>query len=332
MKILKQDFVLHDINAHALRGEHFFKSILDFRSKILPANKHRIRQAQDYRCVLCGHTKGKLALEWQAGYQLFQCENCEAVSPNISVEDTSKHVDQVYNNDIYYEKFLREIHQQYEYRKKRFGGERYSYIIERLGLDGKKIKLLDVGCGAGYFLSYLQDKGIDARGLEVTPHLVRYCKETGLQVESHDLSHEPDEAYDVIVMFDVLEHLYEPIPVIQKVFSKLKPGGYFIAYTPNIHSVGFELMGAEQNTLLPFEHLCFYNENSLKYLSQKTGFTLHTLETFGWDIMDYLLMKEYEDKIDYTEKLREMMILLQGCLDKMKISNHFRITFKRGDK
>jgi hypothetical protein len=45
--------------------------------------------------------------------------------------------------------------------------------------------------------------------------------------------------------------------------------------------------------------------------------------------MDYLLMKEHEDNINYIDNLGEMMSLLQAVLDKYKISNHFRITFSK---
>ena len=69
--------------------------------------------------------------------------------------------------------------------------------------------------------------------------------------------------------------------------------------------------------------------NSYDYLSKKANLALTSVETFGLDIMDYLLMKEYEDSIPYTKNLHDMMILIQGCLDKMGISNHFRITFKK---
>jgi hypothetical protein len=88
-------------------------------------------------------------------------------------------------------------------------------------------------------------------------------------------------------------------------------------------------MGAKQNTMLPFEHLCFFTQDSLQYLAKNTGLKIEKVETFGLDVMDYLLMKEYEDDIDYSNKLHDMMVLVQSVLDKQKVSNHFRITFKK---
>ena len=322
----------HDIKAHSLRGKQFYKGIVDYRAKILESQKHRILQPEQFRCTLCNSILGKVILEWKLGYQLFQCDYCGAVSPNIEKENEKQHIDSVYNRDEYCEKMVREIHAQYEYRKSQFGNDRYEYIISKLGLDPKKIKVLDVGCGAGYFLSVLKDNNVCYKGIEVASHLVEYCQDKGLNVSSNELSEELDGEYDVITIFDVLEHLSNPISTLNTIREKLKCGGHCIAFTPNIKSVGYELMGSDQNTLLPFEHLCFFNKKSLDYLSKVVGLSLCSIETFGLDIMDYLLMKEYYDNIPYTKSLHDMMTLIQGCLDKMGISNHFRIIFKKAQE
>lgn len=52
-------------------------------------------------------------------------------------------------------------------------------------------------------------------------------------------------------------------------------------------------------------------------------------EIFGLDIMDYLLMKEYEDSINYIDNIKEMMNLFWSVLDKHKIGNHFGVTFHK---
>ena len=329
MEILEEDIKLHAIDAYSLRGKHFYNGIVDFRTKILDSQKHRILKPEQFRCTLCKNKTGRTVLKWKLGYQLFRCDRCGAVSPNIEKENENQHINSVYNNYEYYEKIMREIDWQYEYRKKQFGNDRYNYIIVRLGLDPSKIKVLDVGCGAGYFISTLKDNKVCCKGIEVTPHLVKYCQNRGLNVESNKLSEEPDERYDVITMFDVLEHFSDPVLMLNIIRGKLREGGYCIAFTPNINSIGYELMQAKQNTLLPFEHLCFFNKKSLDYLSKEANLALISVETFGLDIMDYLLMKEYEDSIPYTKNLDDLMIIIQGCLDKMGISNHFRITFRK---
>ena len=88
-------------------------------------------------------------------------------------------------------------------------------------------------------------------------------------------------------------------------------------------------MGSDQNTMLPFEHVCFFNNKSIKFLAKKTHFKIHTIETYGFDIMDYFLYREYKDKRSYIPNLSNFMNLLQSVLDKNELSNHFRITLKK---
>ncbi len=128
---------------------------------------------------------------------------------------------------------------------------------------------------------------------------------------------------------DVLEHLIEPVDFFLDINKVLKPNGYIVMYTPNIHSIGFELMAEKQNLLHPFEHVCFYNKSSLDFLALQTNFKIISIEFFGLDIMDYLLYKEYQDNYKYTANLQNMMTLVQACLDKLEVSNHMRITLQK---
>ncbi len=328
MKFIKEELTLFDINAHSLRGKEFYKGVLDFRKKILPSNKHRIKKEEEFRCLLCKNNKGNLLLEWEEGYQLIQCKQCGASSPNISFSESSGVAVGLEPKELQYEIYVKTIDRQYDYRKNKLGSERYRYIVERLDLDPHKMQLLDVGCGAGYFLSYLKDQKIQAKGLDTNLNTVRYCRERGLDVDSGNVADEPDGKYDVVVLFDVLEHLLNPVSVMKDLVRKLKPKGYVLAFTPNIHSLSYELMGNLENTFLPFEHICFYDLKSFNFLAEKIGLQIYSLDTFGLDVMDYLLMKEHSDNFPYTEKLHEMMVLVQGCLDRMGVSNHFRLTLQ----
>ena len=331
LRFVTEPLRIFSFDPWAMRGRRFFEGILAYRRAILPANRSRIKRREEFRCALCKRGEGKVLLTWEAGYEVIECAFCSFSTANFAIEDPKDHVKISYDNDTYYEKFLREIVEHYDYRKDTMGKERFEYSVSRLGLDPASTSLLDLGCGAGWFLSYLKERGVTARGLEVNPMAVRFCEGRGLNVSAGALAEEPDERYDVITMFDVLEHLDDPIQVLTTTRRKLKPGGFVVGYTPNIHSIAYELMGSNQNTLLPFEHVGFFSPKSFSHLASETGFAVHTLEVFGFDIMDYLLMKEYEDGVDYTLKLREMMLLTQACIDKLGVGNHFRVTLRRVD-
>jgi 2-polyprenyl-3-methyl-5-hydroxy-6-metoxy-1,4-benzoquinol methylase len=330
MKIINDlSLKIFDIDPRQLRPKNFYKGIEDYRNKILPKYRHLIKKQDDYTCTLCKGVKGSLFLEWVEGYQLYKCNSCEATSPNIDMSAETWQIESIYENEDYRKKFMRETHDQFAYRKKQFGVERYQYSCERLRLS-KDARVLDLGCGAGFYLSVLADKGIQYKGLEVAKHLVEYCQvNQKLNVEPTKLEDEPCGHYNLITMFDVIEHLSDPVCLLSTVKEKLKKGGYCIAYTPNIHSLGWELMGSRHNCLLPFEHLCFFNLKSLNYLAKESGLKIYSIETYGVDLMDYLLMKEHEDDTNYLDSLGDMVKLLQAILDKHKISNHYRITFQK---
>jgi 2-polyprenyl-3-methyl-5-hydroxy-6-metoxy-1,4-benzoquinol methylase len=313
---------------YKLRGHEFYKNLSIQNKKIYKENKHRIKQLKDYSCTLCCGKNGSVFLEWNGDYQLIKCNSCSAVTANIHIELNKKHIEDVYN-ESQYKSVKDNILATYHYRKQTFGQDRYEYCIKRLDLNESKIKVLDFGCGVGYFLSILEEHKINAIGLEVDRHQVEFCKNNNLNVTDKNIKQLNDNQFDLIVMFDVLEHLVEPVKTLKELRSKLKDNGRIIAYTPYINSFAFELMQERQNLLHPFQHVCFYSEDSLKYLAKMSRMKIEIIDHYGLDIADYFLYKEYEDGYPYVEKLEDLMCLMQGVLDKHGISNHIRITFNK---
>jgi cyclopropane fatty-acyl-phospholipid synthase-like methyltransferase len=314
----------HDM--YMLRGYDFYKNMLDSNNEKYSKYKYKIKSIDDYECLLCGKTKGEVVLTWKEKYQLISCDNCHAVTANIDCSLEQEYVSELYN-EAQFEIVKKSMLSTYQYRKKTFGKERYEYCIKRLKLNEDKISVLDIGCGVGYFLSVLKEKNIHSMGLEVDAFQVDFCKSNGLNVTDSDVSNLDEKKFDLIVMFDVLEHLTNPTEMFRSLSSKLKDGGRIVAYTPFIHSFGFELMSERQNLLYPFQHVCFYNEASLNYLSRSTGLKVESIDYYGLDVADYLLYKEYEDGYPYMKKLHDLACLMQSVLDKAEISNHLRVTF-----
>lgn len=319
-----------NIDAYSLRGKFFFKNISNYRKKIYKREKKRIKRKKDFVCNLCGSkNRFSIFLTWKKTYHLIECKKCNAVSPNIAHENEKEFIDSVYNNPNYTKKAFTDIFQNYNYRKKVFGSERYNYCFQRLNLN-KNSKVLDLGCGFGYFLSYLKSKKINCKGIEPQENIASFCRKVlKIDVISNKIEEEKNNQFSLITLFDVLEHLKNPIQYFKTINEKLKIGGYCVMYTPNIRSLAYALMGSEQNTMLPFEHLCFYDEKSIIYLSKKCNFEICTIETYGFDVMDYFLFREYKDDTDYIDKFKEFTKLTQSVLDKHGLGNHFRITLKK---
>jgi len=325
MKFLKEKINNIKIDPYKLRGDNFYENILEDNNKHLLSNKQFIKQIDDFKCVLCGGDRGKNKLTWRDNYCLIECDKCEAISANIEQDN----IEEIYQNCENYNRYFERVASQFEYRKNTFGLERFDYVFNRLNLDVSNVELLDIGCGFGYFLECVEDNNASGKGLELDPLQVKFCRGRGLNVDSNSIEEEPSDFYNVVTMFDVLEHLSSPIDFFKSVNRILEKNGKVVLYTPNIHSVGFELMRSEQNLLHPFQHVCFYNDHSLEYLATNSGFRVDSIEYYGLDIMDYLLFKEYKDNWKYAEKLKDMVSLVQGCLDKLEVSNHLRVTLSK---
>lgn len=327
MKDLFKDYKIFDINPSLLRSKNFYKNfIIDERKSFWEKRKKLNKSIKNSECFLCNNKKNNKLFLTHDSYNLMECNNCKNIFANIFINEDF--IELVYNNSLYEESTEREILNTYEYRKNKFGKERFDYIKEKCNFNIKEHNLLDLGCGVGYFLKYLTELNIDCKGLELTDFLVNFCKNQKLNV-SNNLLEEEKNTYNIITMFDVLEHLSTPITFFSTANKKLKKGGYILAYTPNIHSFAFKFQQGKQNLLLPYEHLCFYNEESLNFLATNTGFEIISIEYFGLDIIDYFSMKEYEDNFEYNERLQEIIPYLQALIDKNNISNHMRIIFKK---
>ena len=109
----------------------------------------------------------------------------------------------------------------------------------------KNAAILDVGCGEGVFLSFLESLGYtNLHGFDYSPENVELCREQGLKfVGRHDAlrmrEYDLPQGYDAIFALDLIEHLPKDsaVPFLQQMRSRLAPGGYVVLQTPNMACV-----------------------------------------------------------------------------------------------
>jgi SAM-dependent methyltransferase len=140
-------------------------------------------------------------------------------------------------------------------------------------------RTLELGCGHGGFVALMCWAGFDAAGLELSPSLVEYAKSafgapmlTGT-IEKQDL--EP-RSLDLILHFDVLEHLPDPRTTMRRCMELLKPDGFMIVQTP-CFPVGrtYEEIVRNKDRFLemlrPAEHLYVFSKASIARLFSDVG-------------------------------------------------------------
>lgn len=135
-------------------------------------------------------------------------------------------------------------------------------------------RLLEVGCGSGWMLSLMQQRGWIAEGIDFDPKAVAHARTQGLEVHVGDLSAQmyPLDYFDVITCSHVIEHLYDPTNFLIECKRVLKPKGRLVIVTPNSESLGRVVFGRHWRGLEPPRHLQIFSANGLKVLAGRAGF------------------------------------------------------------
>lgn len=138
-------------------------------------------------------------------------------------------------------------------------------------------RALDVGCATGRFLMILREKNWQARGIELDKGMCSELKEKGFDVNNMRLDEQDiDTKYDLITLFDVVEHLPNVQSDFKKLHTLLSDEGSIIMVTPNIESVQSKLFGKRWFQLKPREHISYFSPITLKRIAELNGLKVVT--------------------------------------------------------
>jgi 2-polyprenyl-3-methyl-5-hydroxy-6-metoxy-1,4-benzoquinol methylase len=122
--------------------------------------------------------------------------------------------------------------------------QRMRAIASLTGGWGRGKRLLDVGCGPGFFISTARDFGWDPTGVEISSVAAGFgARSYGLEILQGDLLDLdlPSRSFDVITMWHLLEHLPEPMATLRLARQLLREGGWLVVEVPNLESLFFRL-------------------------------------------------------------------------------------------
>jgi len=157
-------------------------------------------------------------------------------------------------------------------------------IQKSLALPPEHIRLLDVGCSSGAFLSTAVRLGFRAEGVEPAAQAAQSAQQAGLKVVCGTLQDArfPDASFDAVTLFEVIEHLKHPLELLKECRRILRPGGVMLIGTGNAASWTASFMKSRWQYFHIEHHgghISFYNPRSLRLLAAHTGFVLEKLET-----------------------------------------------------
>ncbi|KAB8139580.1 class I SAM-dependent methyltransferase [Chloroflexia bacterium SDU3-3] len=167
---------------------------------------------------------------------------------------------------------------------------RFSSEIKPLELFYQSGNILDIGAGAGLFLSQAKKHNWKVHGVEISSYGPAYAKKHfDIDIFQGDLfdSEFPDDYFDVVILQDTIEHVPDPLRIMQEINRILRIGGAVIISTPNFDSISRKIFQKHWSLISPSEHLFLFNMKSMLYLLRKTGFNPYTLHT-SQDVHDNL--------------------------------------------
>lgn len=139
----------------------------------------------------------------------------------------------------------------------------------------KEIRILDVGCLTGIFLDYLKrlNKKYDCHGIEPSKWAVEVCKKKGLKVKVgfFEKAKYPKDYFDIITLFDCIEHLENPNGVLKKAYLLLKKNGLLVISTPNIDCM-FHKIFKKYFWFIEAMHLFYFSPKTITNILKNNRF------------------------------------------------------------
>ncbi len=214
------------------------------------------------RCLVCASRRR--VQQWPAhAVMLYECLDCG----HHYFEKMPKNLAEVYEGESYLEQSKSGYLSNVDYRLRRFASERLAILNADKPFSAGQ-RLLDVGCGTGWFLRAAKERGYEVSGFEFSAALARFTAETvGCRVYDSELP-AIGARFDVVTLFDVIEHVPRPVETLRAVHALLQPGGIVLVFCPNFDSLAIRAAQAESNLVMPTRHLSYFTRRSVYRLCE----------------------------------------------------------------
>lgn len=228
-------------------------------------------------CLACGAMEYEFLFS-QKGWTVYKCNSCGlgVLDPMPSQEELAG----LYRSAYFVGHYDEGLSPGTEAMQKRLSQE--SHRIKFFRPFKKTGRVLDIGCGRGYFLMACREQGFDVQGFDVSEDGAAYVRETlGIPVHTGMLETAFGEStFDVITLWHSLEHTSDPAKYLELARSWLKPGGVLVIDVPNYSGTDARMKGdAWEDWDLPY-HLLHFTPSALDTLLQRHGFVVKQRKTY----------------------------------------------------
>ncbi len=173
------------------------------------------------------------------------------------------------------------------------------YLEHRLG-GRRRVALLDIGCGTGALLEALAER-YRVTGLEPSAQAVAFCRERGLAAVQQGTpeSFTPEGLFDVVTMFDVLEHIEDDRETLARVRGFVKPGGHLLLTVP-----AYRFLWSPHDDIV--HHKRRYTLRSLQTVVAQAGFTVRHMTYFNAILFPAAVLRRLTARIVPERPMRDL--------------------------
>lgn len=220
------------------------------------------------KCIICGSDRNR---SLYAG--ILECRECGHVFADLQLSDEELF-------DLYGKKyFFGEEYSNYLADKKviQKNGRLRMKILKTFIDSARHKRLLEIGCAYGFFLDTVKDEFDSVQGIDITDDGIRYAQEQlKLNVIREDfLKYDfGRQKFDMVCMWDTVEHLRDPHRYIEKISKCMESGALIAITTGDIKSINARLNGRKWRLIHPPTHIHYFSKKNLERMLNNYGFEI----------------------------------------------------------
>ena len=219
-----------------------------------------------HACAVCGDTRASQLYEG-----ILRCDTCGHVFADMRLTD--EELFRLYNEEFFTGAEFSDYAQDERYFRKNF---ELRFKELRKFIDPARHKhLLEIGSAYGFFLDTVKQHFASAEGIDITDAGTLHARERlGLNVVQADfLAHDYGaRKFDVVCMWDTIEHLREPQAYVEKIAAHTEPGALLALTTGDIASLNARLRGRSWRLIHPPTHLHYFSPDTIARMLSAHGF------------------------------------------------------------
>ena len=257
-------------------------------------------------CQLCGSDVGAEMFE-DPPYRVIRCSECSLVYVTPRHDDEGLH--ELYGGEYWNSKSpkTRGYASYAEEEPLYLRTFRRRLRLVKRHIPAGRLRVLDIGCAAGFFLQVMREEGHEVRGVEPSAEIAAHAiKRLGAEsvyvgrLEALPTGHSGFDAgsFDLVTLWDVVEHVPNPQALLREVHRLLEPNGVLVLETQNVDSRFAGLLGSRWQHFKHEEHLYHFNPTTIHRLLSDTDFqVVHNSPAYGGKYVSFGFIAERAGRV-----------------------------------